>query len=156
MSVCITFSAMANWHGVLTFGVGMKSYFQVWGIFITAYYLIDDEKDAARLMRFILVLGVIQLPFVFHEFFFLVPKRMGDVAAEHGLVAIDVVAGTFGGAMMGGGRSPSMALLLVTCLTVVGAAWRSGQMKFGRAVMLGRAFVHLAHPAGAKSRSSPC
>ncbi|MBV8635686.1 MAG: hypothetical protein JO002_14425 [Burkholderiaceae bacterium] len=133
--LCIVGAALVNWHGALTFIVGTKGYFQVWGMFVAIYYLVDDEIDARRVMRFLLLLGLIQLPFVFHQFFVLVPRRLSDLAAAHGIVAIDVVAGTFGGQMMGGGRSPSLALLLLTGLAIIGAAWKSGQMKFGRAFL---------------------
>jgi hypothetical protein len=135
--VCAVFSSLVNWQGIAGVAVGLKGYFQVWGIFIAIYYLIDDEKDARRLIRFLLLLGLIQLPFILHQFFILVPMRSGLAAAEHGIVAVDVVAGTFGGEMMGGGRSPSLALLLIICLTIVLARWRVGLITTTRVLLLG-------------------
>ena len=135
--VCAIFSSLVNWHGFAVSSVGLKGYFQVWGIFIAIYYLINNEKDAGRLIRFLLLLGLIQLPFVLHQFFILVPKRGGMLAAMQGVQAVDVVAGTFGGEMMGGGRSSSLALLLVICLTIVLARWRAGLVGSARALFLG-------------------
>lgn len=135
--LCAVFSSLVNWHGISGVAVGLKGYFQVWGLLIAIYYLVDDEIDAGRLMRFLLLLGLIQLPFVFHQFFVLVPKRSGLLAAEHGVVAVDVVGGTFGGSMNGGGRSSSLALLVAISITIIFARWRSGLMKLGRVFVFG-------------------
>lgn len=81
--------------------------------------------DARRLISFFLLLGILQLPFVLHQFLVLVPQRGGESSAAHGIVAGDIVAGTFGGSMMGGGRSPNLALLCVICVTLMLAQWRT-------------------------------
>ena len=124
--MCVVFSSLFNWGGLSSLSVGLKGYFQVWGLLFVIYFLIKDEKEAAKLMRFLLILGLIQLPFVLHQFIVLVPKRSGLIAAEHNIVAVDIVAGTFGGSMSGGGRSSSLALLIVVCVTLILASWREG------------------------------
>ena len=121
----VVFSSLLNWGGFSSLSVGLKGYFQVWGLLFVVYYLIKDEQDAAKLMRFLLILGLIQLPFVLHQFIVLVPKRSGLLAAEHNIVAVDIVAGTFGGSMSGGGRSSSLALLIAVCITMLLASWRA-------------------------------
>lgn len=133
--LCAIFSSLANWHGVSGFLVGLKGYFQVWGLLIAIYYLTKDEHDARRLISFFLLLGILQLPLVLHQFLMLVPQRSGDVFAAHGIVAGDIVAGTFGGSMMGGGRSSTLALLSVICVTIMLARWRSELSTAGRAVL---------------------
>lgn len=133
--LCTIFSSLANWHGVSGFLVGLKGYFQVWGLLIAIYYLIKDELDARRLISFFLLLGILQLPFVLHQFLVLVPMRSSDILAAKGVVANDIVAGTFGGAMMGGGRSSSLALLCAVCITLVLAQFRSGMSTAGRAAL---------------------
>ncbi|MCB5188078.1 hypothetical protein LG200_08690 [Methylobacillus caricis] len=133
--------SMFSWHGVSAFLTSFKAYFQVWGILIAVYYVMDKEIDAQRLIKFLLVLGVIQLPFVFHQFFFLIPQRSTEEFAMRGMVAADVVAGTFGGTMMGGGRSSSLAILCVLGITIVLAQFKSGLISTVRALVLLCAFM---------------
>lgn len=121
-------SAMINWHGFKAALLGLKGYFQIWGLLIAIYFLIKTESQASRLISFFLLLGFIQLPFLLHQFFVLVPQRTSELYAAHGIVAGDIVAGTFGGSMTGGGRSPTLALLCAFCITLALAKWRSGYM----------------------------
>jgi len=133
--LCAIFSSLANWHGISGFLVGLKGYFQVWGLLVAIYFLTKDELDARRLISFFLLLGILQFPFVLHQFLVLAPQRSGIVFAEHGIVAGDIVTGTFGGSMMGGGRSSNLALLCVFSVTIMLAQWRSGLITTGRAVL---------------------
>jgi hypothetical protein len=141
--ICTLFSSIVNWHGIAAVVVGLKGYFQIWGLLITIYYLIDNKKDSSRLIQFLLLLGLIQLPFILHQFLFLVPLRIGLTAAQHNenVVAIDVVAGTFGATMFGGGRSSSVALLSVICITIMLARWRTGFASLGRVLLLCSLFL---------------
>ena len=131
------FSSLANWQGISAFAVGLKGYFQVWGLLFVIYYLYDNEKDAGHLISFFLFLALIQWPFVLHQFFVMVPKRTSIQAAEHGIVAVDVVAGTFGASMNGGGRSPSLALLSMISLSLLLARWKVGLINTKKMVILG-------------------
>jgi hypothetical protein len=69
-----------------------------------------------------LVFAAVQLPFVAHQFLFLVPVR----AAAHlpGLVPVDIVAGTFGGALYGGGANAVLSLFLITVCACLLGMWR--------------------------------
>ena len=122
----VVVSSLINWHGVSGFLVGLKGYFQVWGLLIAIYYLTKDVIQAQKLILFFLLLGILQIPAVLHQFLVLVPKRSALIFAEHGIVAGDIVAGTFGGSMTGGGRSSNLALLSVLCVTIMLAKWRAG------------------------------
>ena len=122
----VVMSSLINWHGVSSFLVGLKGYFQVWGLLIAIFYLTKDVNQAKKLILFFLILGVLQIPAVLHQFLVLVPKRSALIFAEHGIVAGDIVAGTFGGSMTGGGRSSNLALLCVLCVTIMLAKWRAG------------------------------
>ncbi|MBU2641422.1 MAG: hypothetical protein KJ889_06445 [Gammaproteobacteria bacterium] len=135
------FSSLANWHGVSGFIIGLKGYFQVWGLLLAIAYLTRGELDARRLISFFLLLGLLQLPFVAHQFLVLVPQRSGELFAAHGIVAGDIVAGTYGGEMMGGGRSSTLALLCVLCVTLVIAQWRAGLHSLGRTILAALIFL---------------
>lgn len=132
--ICVIFSSLVNWQGVSNFAVGLKGYLQVWGLLIAIYYLTKSALDAHRFILFFLLLGILQLPFVFHQLLVLVPLRTKEIFAEKGIVAGDIVAGTFGGIMTGGGRSSDLALLCVICITIVLAQWRADQKKTSHAV----------------------
>jgi hypothetical protein len=139
--VCTVCSTMANWHGSAAAAVGLKGFFQVWGIALAIYYLMQDEIDAGRLIKFLLLLGILQIPSVLHQFIFLVPLRTGMIAEAHGVEAVDVVAGTFGGQMNAGGRSSSLALLNIICMTILGALWRAKMISRTRVVVLSGIFM---------------
>lgn len=127
------FSTVASsvFQGGLSFGwvVGMKGYFQVWGIMLSLAWFSFGRDDAVRFVKLLPWLAAIQLPFVLHQFFFIVPERSGVLDAARGIVAVDIVAGTFGGSAEGGGRSTLLALAQVIAITYVVAKWRSGGVR---------------------------
>jgi hypothetical protein len=60
-----------------------------------------------------LLVTFIQLPFALYELIVWVPIRIGMQNASPGMVPVDVVAGTFGASIDGGGNSGEMASFLV-------------------------------------------
>ncbi|MYN17677.1 hypothetical protein GTP81_13015 [Rugamonas sp. FT107W] len=130
-------STVANWNGGMDALVGFKGYFQVWGVMLVFSYINYSEREAGRLMKFLLVLAAVQVPFVLHQFLVLVPMRTGIADAAKGIVAVDIVAGTFGGSMKGGGRSSSLALLDVMAIALVAAQWRVGAYSTKKALWYG-------------------
>ncbi len=115
---------------------GMKNYFQVWGIMLAIAWFGYGASQSGRFVWFLLVLALVQLPFVLHQFFVLVPQRSGLVDAAYGVVAVDVVTGTFGGAEGGGGRSTLLGLLQIIGLILCLAHWRAGLMTARRSIIL--------------------
>lgn len=113
----------------------LKGYFQAIGVLFAIVWFNYTEVDLRRFMKFLMWLTLIQLPFVLHQFFFLVPIRSTLDYASRGIVAIDIVSGTFGGLMSGGGRSIDLAILCLIGATYAGAAWRIGALS-GRVALL--------------------
>ena len=107
--------------------VGLKNYFQMWGLLVALAWLGYTRADASRFIAFLGWLAVIQLPFVLHQYFVLVPQRSGVADAARNIVAVDIVAGTFGGNMVGGGRSADLAVLVVIAIVFFFAQWRNGR-----------------------------
>lgn len=134
-------AVLANSSPVGASIVGLKNYFQMFGLLaaLAAFRYTPDE--ASRFMRFILVLGLMQLPFVFHQFIELVPLRSSMAAAARNIVAVDIVAGTFGGSMMGGGRSSTLALLASVAIALVLAQWRVGHRNLTSTALYSTAFM---------------
>lgn len=116
--------------------VGLKNYFQMWGVLAALALFPYESAQASRFVRLLAMLALVQMPFVLHQFLVLVPQRSGQVAAEHFIVAVDVVAGTFGGSMAGGGRSSDLAILAAIAVVYFFARWKAGQAGLGRTLLL--------------------
>jgi hypothetical protein len=126
------FAGFASCIANKSFNIGtissLKGYFQAIGVLFAIVWFNYTNADLRRFMTFLMWLTVIQLPFIFHQFFFLVPLRSTLDYASRGIVAIDIVSGTFGGLMSGGGRSIDLAILCLVGATYAGAAWRIGAL----------------------------
>lgn len=131
MFAAISFvSAIVNNGLSLNSLIGLKGYFQVWGLLLAFSLLPLTMKQVDRIMGSLLWLCLIQLPFILHQHLLLVPARIGLSKAAKGLVAQDVVVGTFAASMTGGGARSSLALLLTVALAIAVAKWRTGKIKF--------------------------
>lgn len=106
--------------------VGLKNYFQMWGLMLALAWLGYKPADATRFITFLGLLAMTQLPFVLHQFLVLVPQRSGVADGERGIVAVDIVAGTFGGDMGGGGRTSDFAVLVAFSIVLFFAQWKQG------------------------------
>lgn len=124
--LAVFLSVIAGRLPIIDAVVGLKNYFQMWGLMLALAWLGYRPVDARRFINFLGVLALVQMPFVLHEFFVLVPQRSGAIDAAHNIVAVDIVAGTFGGSMTGGGRSANLAFLAAIAVTLFFAQWKSG------------------------------
>ena len=122
-------SALLSGQGLLGALSGMKGYFQIWGLWLALYFLKLPLPQVARFVAWLLPLAVLQWPVVLHQYLFLVPLRRGLEATTKGLVAIDVVSGTFGGALAGGGRSPALVVLAMAGMALAILRYRSGRSR---------------------------
>lgn len=95
---------------------GFKRYFQATGLLFALAWLPIGESDIRRWRKFFIIVALFQLPWAVYELVKLVPIREGFRYAYPGLVPIDVVAGTFGASMTGGGASGEMATFLIIML----------------------------------------
>jgi hypothetical protein len=105
--------------------IGMKGYFQMWGFFLAVVYLRWPANFARSLAWGALLIALLQLPFVAHEYLVLVPKRVG---LGNGIVPVDIVAGTFGAILEAGGANAVLAAyqcIVVACLL---ALWKNGAL----------------------------
>jgi hypothetical protein len=132
----VLLACVASGAGMTNTVVGLKNYFQMWGLMLALAWLGYKPLEARRFMLALALLALIQLPFVLHQFLVLVPLRTGATDAARNVVAVDIVAGTFGGDMSAGGRSANLALLAVIVITIFFAQWKLGYRKLGSAVLL--------------------
>lgn len=140
LALCFVASVMA---GAIAAGmpatamlVGMKNYFQMWGVLAALALFRYEPPQVSRFVRLLAMLALVQMPFVLHQFLVLVPQRSTQAAAEHFLVAVDIVAGTFGGSMVGGGRSADLAILASIAIVYFFARWKYGKSSLARTLLL--------------------
>jgi hypothetical protein len=112
--------SLVNWHGVPDLMLGLKVYFQVWG-FLFAFALIRYHGDFARGMRILLLaIAFLQVPFVIQQWFVVMPQRVA-----YGLLsADDVIAGTFGADLYGGGNNALLSAYLIMAIGLLISMWR--------------------------------
>lgn len=107
---------LANWHSAGEFFGGVKRYFQMWGFIFALCWLTLDAQMMQRWRKFIVCVAAIQLPFAVYQLLVWVPFRENIKTAFPNMVPIDVVAGTFGSSIKGGGASAEMAVFLIIML----------------------------------------
>jgi len=122
----IVASAIINTLSVSQLAYGLKGYGQVIGLIFAITLLRGTEKTTAQLPRLLVAFALLQLPFVLHQWFFIVPQRVG---VGSGIVAEDVVAGTMGATLMGGGSNAVLSLLLVTAIAIISSGYRVGAIR---------------------------
>lgn len=109
-------STVANWHSAGEFLGGAKRYFQMWGFIFALCWLALDAQSINRWQKFILCVALVQLPLAVYQLLTWVPLRESIKNAYPNMVPIDVVAGTFGSSITGGGASAEMAVFLIIIL----------------------------------------
>ena len=123
-------------HSAEEFIGGFKRYFQIWGLMFALCWMAFDERHIRRWRVFFLIVALVQLPFAIYERIVLVPLREGVVNSFPGMVPWDVVAGTFGSSLFGGGASGEMATFLVIVLAFLLALRMEKKLPIGRLVLL--------------------
>jgi hypothetical protein len=106
--------------------LGIRQYFQMWVFFLGVAFLRWNATFARNLLWGLLVLALLQLPFAAHQHFYLVPLRRAFVG--EGVVPADVVAGTFGAALTGGGATAVLAAFQIIVVGLLLALWKNGAL----------------------------
>lgn len=104
---------------------GAKGYLQMWGLFLALALATSATPMLRQLPKAILILALLQLPFALHQYLVLVPYRieLGGL-----IVAEDIVAGTFGAILAGGGANAVLSIFLVTAVTLLLAMYRNSHL----------------------------
>ena len=118
------FNSLIQWNSLGEFVSGFKRYFQVFGLLFALTWLAISENDIQRWRKLFLIVALVQLPFAAYELISLVPLRQSLRYAYPGMVPIDVVAGTFGANLYGGGANAEMATFLIIVLAFLFARRR--------------------------------
>jgi hypothetical protein len=126
------FNSLIQWNSLGELLGGFKRYFQVFGLFFALTWLTIDEQDIHRWRKLFVIVALVQLPFAIYELISLVPLRETLKYAYPGLVPVDVVAGTFGVSISGGGANGEMATFLIIVLAFLLARRRENLLPASR------------------------
>lgn len=126
-------SIAANWASVGMAVIGLKSYYPMWTLFLGLAICHWRPAVIDSLPRAALLIALLQLPFVVQQFLVFVPLR--ESAWVPGLVAVDIIAGTFGGTLYGGGANAVLSLFLITVCACLLGMWRQSALS-GSAAMV--------------------
>jgi hypothetical protein len=132
--VVVAIAGWANGQGAMQLVVGLKSYFQVAGLFFALVFIPWPQRVLDALPKAMLYTAFLQLPFAMHQLIFLVPRRVGY---GEGVVAYDVIAGTFGASMFGGGANAVLSAFLLMVIAVLLALWNNRAISLNKLVLLG-------------------
>ncbi len=115
--------------------ISMKGYLQVWGVYFALALLPWTYEQIKRGPSFLLIVTLIQIPFVLHQYFILVPLRSG-ITEVAGLVPIDIVSGTFGGKINHGGANAALTLLCFITAAGLLNFWKNGLISTRRFLVI--------------------
>jgi len=108
--------SLVQWHSFWETISGFKRYFQAWGLLFVLCWMTFNKQQVHNWKIFFLFVALLQLPFAIYERIVYVPIREGIMHLYPGMVPIDVVGGTFGASITGGGASAEMVAFLVVVL----------------------------------------
>jgi len=129
-------TTLLQWYSAPEFLGAFKRYFQASGLLFALTWLRIPANNISRWRSFLLVVALLQLPFALYELIYLVPIRQRFVAFDPGLVPIDIVSGTFGGHLYGGGANAEMATFLILVLGFLLARFREKQLRLKRLLLI--------------------
>lgn len=134
IAICVISSILNN-NSLDVVAFGLKGYFQVMGVFFAISLMRWEGAKIDRLPAALIAVGIIQLPFVMHQYLVLVPARAN---LGGGIVAEDIVSGTLGATMFGGGSNAVLSLLLITTISLIAGLYKNHRIKLlPTLVMLG-------------------
>lgn len=125
---------LIQFYSIGEFLTAFKRYFQAFGLMFALCWLAIDEQDIRRWRKFFVIVALVQLPFALYELISLVPLRESFRILN--LVPIDVVAGTFGVSLYGGGANAEMAAFLIFILAFMLARRHEKILSTGRLLLI--------------------
>lgn len=127
-------SAVLEHYSIGEFISGFKRYFQAFGLLLALVTLNINKQEFDGLLKLLLAISLLQLPFALFERFVLVPMRGGLSA---GAEATDIVAGTMGANLKGGSPNGLMVTFVLIAFVFIFSRWRAGLITNFRMILLG-------------------
>lgn len=112
---------------------GLKGYLQVIGIFFALSLMLPTRETVEKLPQLLIYISYLQIPFVLHQYIVLVPQRIG---IGDGIVAEDIVAGTLGASLYGGGSNAVLSLLQITVISLLAGLYKNHRIRLATLLVL--------------------
>jgi hypothetical protein len=135
--VIAAMSTLVNWDPGLAV-LGFKGYFMIWILLCAIVMTRWQPRDLRQLPMVILLVAFLQLPVILHQYFYLVPLRM-PYAGE--ITPVDVVAGSFGALLLGGGANAVLTLFMFIVVACLIGVWKRGRLSTFRTAILSATFL---------------
>lgn len=129
-------NTILQYHSLSELLTGVKRYFQVWGLLFALCWIPFDSRDIQRWRIFLVITALLQLPASAYERIVFVPIREVLKSTYPGIVPMDVVAGTFGTSLTGGGASGEMVIFLLIALAFLLARQKEKLLPFSKLFLL--------------------
>lgn len=126
-------STIINWNPGVAL-LGFKGYFTLWPLVFALMLSRWQIADLDWLLKLMLVIALAQIPFVVQQYVVLVPLREG---LGPGIIPVDILVGTFGGNVTGGGANAVLALFSFVVFACLLGLWRHGAIPGFAALSLG-------------------
>lgn len=101
----------------------MKNYLLMWGVLVAVSHHQDMERASTQIWRAFVIIGLLQLPVVLYQRFFIASK----LANTNASASFDAINGTFGGGLLGG-RSAALAMFICIVLGYLLILWRDRRL----------------------------
>lgn len=118
-AACFGFSLLLNHAHLAQLVASIKSVWPMFSVLAAFYWIQWSGEKIQRLWQLLILIGVMQLPVVFHQHFF-------GAGAHYG--TFDSIVGTFGGTPLGGGLSSILVLFTIMIMAYSLALWNRGLM----------------------------
>lgn len=116
-------SAASNAIPISQAMASMKNYLLMWGVLVAVIYHHDMERASTQIWRAFVLIGLLQLPVVLYQRFF-IASRLANTNAS---ASFDAINGTFGGGLLGG-RSGALAMFICIVLAYLLILWRDRRL----------------------------
>ena len=116
-------SAAANLIPFAQAVASFKNYLLMWGVLLALICQRDMSQSATQIWRAFVVIGLVQLPVVLIQRFFVASK----LANTSSSLSFDAINGTFGGGLLGG-RSGALAMFICIVVAYLLILWRDRRL----------------------------
>lgn len=121
---------IANGTGAAYLALGTMTYLAAFTtiLALSVHFLRHGDTAVSSYERLVLVVALIQFPFVLHQRYVVIPTVSG--------ATWDSIVGTFGGRQDGGGASGTLMLCMIVGILVAVSMWQSKRMRLGVAIAI--------------------
>jgi hypothetical protein len=123
--LCLAFASVLNSPGLGQLVAGLKNALPLWLVALLIYQGARDQAFRDSVWRLMIIVFLLQLPFVLYQRIFVVARRQ-DLTGASGA---DSLVGTFGGVQNGGGYGSTLVIFALMVMAYFLASWARGRTR---------------------------